>query len=100
MCHPRYDELLKHQFHATCPLKKPLLYLCVEYESSKFKVTIQAHKVKTKGTEKYRLCRLSVEERLKKRKKILKADDQGEVSHAAHQLPHGPPELPARLWLL
>ena len=31
---------------------------------------------------------------------VLKADDQGEVSDAPDQLPHGSPELPTRLWIM
>jgi hypothetical protein len=56
---------MKHQFHATCPLKKPLLYFCVDYESSKFKENHASTQCKNEGAEKYRLCRLSVKERLK-----------------------------------
>ena len=31
---------------------------------------------------------------------VLKVDDQGEVSDAPDQLPHGSPELPTRLWIM
>jgi hypothetical protein len=63
--------------------------------------SMQAHIVENKGSKE--IPTVPAERRRTTEKKslnIVKADDQGQVSHAAHQLSHGPPELPARLWLL